>query len=205
MSQTRRSLLRRIGAVGLAGTGLLLSSSPAAAKPYVDWEPAHSSNFTGGNRGAAEIDWVVIHTVQGSASGAVSWFQNPNSNVSAHYTIAQDGHRYQSVSDLNVAWHAGGQNYNDWSIGVEHGGYVSGNYEEVQYQESAEIVSFVCDQYNVPKQHPTGVAPCDAANPANGGIIGHHQVPEYDCWYNDHTDPGGNWDWGHYIDLVNDY
>jgi N-acetyl-anhydromuramyl-L-alanine amidase AmpD len=200
MSQTRRDVLKRVGTIGIASVGgSVLTSGTAAAKPSVDWVPAHSSNYTGANRGAGYIDWVIIHTVQGSASSAVNWFQNPDANVSAHYTIAQDGYRYQSVSDMNIAWHAGGSNYNDYSVGIEHGGYVSGTYEDAQYRASAKIVSWLCDQYGVPKQHPANV-PYDAANPANGGVISHEQVPS-----NGHTDPGPNWNWSYYMDLVRSY
>ena len=198
--ESRRNLLKKLGAastVGLGGATAL--SGTAAAKPAVDWETAHSSNYTSANRGAGYIDWIVIHTVQGSAQSAVNWFQDPDADVSAHYTIAQDGYKYQSVSDINIAWHAGGSNYNTYSVGLEHGGYVSGTYEDAQYRSSAELVSWLCDQYGVPKQHPSSV-PYDAANPANGGIIAHSQVPE-----STHTDPGSNWDWDYYIDLVNSY
>ncbi|WP_084156825.1 N-acetylmuramoyl-L-alanine amidase [Haladaptatus cibarius] len=199
-NSTRRDVLKHLGAVGVAGLGgAAAMSGTAAAKPSVDWEPADSSNFSGANRGAGYIDWVIIHTVQGSASSAVNWFQNPDANVSAHYTVSESGYEYQSVSDQNIAWHAGGSNYNTYSVGIEHGGYVSGTYEDAQYRASAKLASWLCDQYGVPKQHPSNV-PYDAANPANGGIIAHSQVPE-----STHTDPGSNWDWGYYIDLVNSY
>ncbi|WP_423743299.1 peptidoglycan recognition family protein (plasmid) [Haladaptatus sp. SPP-AMP-3] len=196
---SRRNLLKTIGVAGTAGLGAAAFSGTAAAKPTVDWEVADSSNYTAANRGAAEIDWVIIHTVQGSASGAVSWFQNPDADVSAHYTVSESGYKYQSVSDINIAWHAGDWDYNQYSVGIEHGGYVSGTYEDAQYRASAKLASWLCDQYGVPKQHPTSV-PSDAANPANGGIIGHEQVPA-----SSHTDPGSNWDWDYYIDLVNSY
>ncbi|NEU58644.1 N-acetylmuramoyl-L-alanine amidase [Halorussus sp. MSC15.2] len=197
---TRRDVLKRAataGVVGLGGTAL--ASGTAAAKPAVDWEPADSSNFTAADRGAGKIDWIVIHTVQGSASSAVNWFQNPDANVSAHYTVSEGGHKYQSVSDINIAWHAGGSNYNTYSVGIEHGGYVSETYEDAQYRASAKLTSWLCDQYGVPKQHPSSV-PYDAKNPANGGVIAHSQVPE-----STHTDPGANWDWGYYMDLVRSY
>ncbi len=122
-TSTRRDVLKRaatVGVVGLGGTAL--TSGSAAAKPTVDWEPAHSSNYTGANRGAGKIDWIVIHTVQGSASSTVNWFQNPDADVSARYTISESGYEYQSVSDMNIAWHAGGSNYNTYSVGIEHGG-----------------------------------------------------------------------------------
>ncbi|MFH5797428.1 N-acetylmuramoyl-L-alanine amidase [Haladaptatus sp. CMAA 1911] len=196
---SRRNFLKTVGAAGTAGIGAVALSGTAAAKPTVDWEPADSSNYTGADRGAAEIDWVIIHTVQGSASSAVNWFQNPDADVSAHYTVSEGGYKYQSVSDINIAWHAGNWSYNQYSVGIEHGGYVSESYEDAQYRASAKLASWLCEQYGVPKQHPSSV-PSDAANPANGGIISHEQVPE-----NSHTDPGPNWDWDYYIDLVNSY
>ncbi|MFC4549447.1 MULTISPECIES: N-acetylmuramoyl-L-alanine amidase [Halorussus] len=197
---SRRNILKKFGAASTASlAGAAALTGTAAAKPSVDWEAAHSSNYTSADRGAGYIDWIVIHTVQGSAQSAVNWFQDPDADVSAHYTVAQDGYRYQSVSDINIAWHAGGSNYNTYSVGIEHGGYVSGTYEDAQYRASAKLASWLCDQYGVPKQHPSSV-PYDAANPANGGIIAHSQVPE-----STHTDPGSNWDWDYYIDLVNSY
>ncbi|WP_266078999.1 N-acetylmuramoyl-L-alanine amidase [Haladaptatus caseinilyticus] len=198
--QSRRDLLKKIGAAGTAGIGATaLSSSTAVAKPAVDWEPAHSSNYTAANRGAAEIDAIVIHVAQGSAEGTVNWFQNPDANVSAHYTIRDDGYKYQSVSDINEAWHAGGVSwYNDATIGIEHGGYVSSGFPTAQYQSSAELVRWLCDQYNIPKSRVSGVASCNGES----GIMGHHQVPETDCGYNDHTDPGPNWDWDYYMSLI---
>ncbi len=190
IDSTRRDVLRRIGAVGMAGLGgTALASSSVAAKPSVDWKPADASNYTGANRSAGDINWVIIHVVQGSASSAVNWFQNPDADVSAHYTVAKDGHRYQSVSDQNTAWHAGNSGYNQQSIGIEHGGYVSDSFTADQYQSSATLTSWLCEQYGVPKQHP--------ADPATAGVIGHAQVPG-----STHTDPGGNWNWGHYMDLV---
>lgn len=200
MSQTRRDLLKRVGTIGVAGVGgAVLSSSAVAAKPAVDWRPAHSSNYTAANRGAAEIDAIVIHVAQGSAEGTVSWIQNPDSNVSAHYTIRDDGYKYQSLSDINIGWHAGGVSwYNNATIGIEHGGYVSSGFPDAQYRSSAELVRWLCNEYNIPKSRVSGIASCGGES----GIMGHHQVPETDCGWNDHTDPGSNWDWGYYMSLI---
>ncbi|WP_330633187.1 N-acetylmuramoyl-L-alanine amidase [Halocatena halophila] len=166
------------------------------------WDPAHSSNYTSASRGAQKINWIVIHVTEGSYSGSISWLKNPNSNVSAHYVIRNaDGHTTQMVRHKDVAWHAGGQNYNTHSIGIEHEGHVGKTtFTDAMYQKSAAIVRTLCEQYNIPKRRPSGVAPCDAT--AGGGIIGHHQVPEADCGPNDHTDPGSTWDWEKFMALV---
>ncbi|WP_276281452.1 N-acetylmuramoyl-L-alanine amidase [Halorussus caseinilyticus] len=176
-----------------------MSGSAAADMPAVDWVPADSSNYTSANRGASDINWIIIHTVQGSASSAVNWFQDPDADVSAHFTTAEDGYLYQSLSEINIGWHAGNWSYNEASVGIEHGGYVSGTYEDAQYRKSADLVAYLCEQYDIPKQRATWV-PTDAADNTTGGIIGHDQVPG-----SSHTDPGDNWDWDYFIDLVNSY
>jgi len=198
--ESRRDLLKKLGAASTVGVGATaLSTGSAAAKPAVDWEPAHSSNYTSANRGAPEIAGIVIHVAQGSAEGAVAWFQNPDANVSAHYTIRDDGYKYQSLSDINIGWHAGGtQWYTDHTIGIEIGGYVSSGFPDAQYESAAELVRWLCDEYNVPKSRISGVGDCYG----EAGIMGHHQVPETDCGYNDHTDPGPNWDWDYFMSLI---
>ncbi|SIR49813.1 N-acetylmuramoyl-L-alanine amidase [Haladaptatus litoreus] len=207
MKQTRRNLLKQFGAAGAIGLGSVGLSGTASAHvqdPYADrWVAADSSNYSNTNRSSNSINWVVIHVTQGSYSGAVSWLQNPDSNVSAQYVMRNsDGHTTQMVHNEDTAWHAGGTNYNAHSVGIEHEGWVGEtNFTDALYQKSANIVSWLCDTYGISKTHPTGVAPCDARD--GSGIIGHHQVPESDCGYNDHTDPGSTWDWNYFMSLVN--
>ena len=90
------------------------------------WVPAHSSNYTASNRPSSyPIRYIVIHVTQGSYAGAISWFQNPSSNVSAHYVIrSSDGAITQMVREKDIAWHAGNWTYNTQSIGIEHEGWV---------------------------------------------------------------------------------
>lgn len=73
-----------------------------------------------------KIDTIVIHfTANGSLDGAVSWFKNPNSKVSAHYLIDRDGTIVQMVKEQDKAWHAGRsslggrRDVNQRSIGIE--------------------------------------------------------------------------------------
>src|SRR6056297_2891528 len=198
---SRRNILKKLGAASTAGVAgaASLSGTAAADMPAVEWVPADSSNYTSASRGASEINWIIIHTVQGTASGAVSWFQNPDANVSAHFTTAEDGYLYQSLSEQNIGWHAGNWSYNEASIGIEHGGYVSGTYEDAQYRKTADLCAYLCEQYGIPKKRATYV-PSDSNDNETGGIIGHDQVPG-----SSHTDPGDNWDWSYFIDLVNSY
>ena len=66
------------------------------------------------------INRIVIHITDGGAriDGPISWFQNPESRVSAHYIVGQDGEVVQMVHDRDIAWHANSANGD--TIGIEH-------------------------------------------------------------------------------------
>jgi len=73
------------------------------------------------------IDTVVVHaTVFETADEVVKHFANPETSVSAHYTIDRDGTVVSHVPEESRAWHAGESrmkdgrvNVNDFSIGIE--------------------------------------------------------------------------------------
>ncbi len=160
-----------------------------AGKPPVVWYPAAEGNYTGASRGPEPIDYIVIHVTQGSWSSAINWFQNPDSNVSAHYVIrSSDGKIAQCVGDRNIAYHAGNWTYNERSIGLEHEGFIDdpGWFTEAMYRSSAKLAAFLIGRWGVPL-HRTY-------------IIGHSEVPGAD-----HTDPGKWWWWSYYMDMVRDY
>ncbi|RMI30258.1 N-acetylmuramoyl-L-alanine amidase [Streptomyces triticirhizae] len=160
-----------------ADVGVLSEDYPPAL-----WAPAHSANYSTGRTQA--IDTVVIHVTQGSYAGSISWFQNPASQVSAHYTIrSSDGEVTQSVRDRDTAWHARGGNA--YSIGIEHEGWVDEPswFTDAMYRSSAALTRHLAAKHGIPlnRQH----------------IVGHVEVPG-----NDHTDPGPHWDWDYYMELV---
>jgi hypothetical protein len=71
------------------------------------WKAASSSNYSSGRSGYS-VKYVVIHDVEGSYSGAISWFQNSAAQASAHYVIrSSDGQITQMVDESNTAWHDG--------------------------------------------------------------------------------------------------
>ena len=151
---------------------------------------AHSSNYTSGSRGSADIDVVVIHTVQGSYAGCISWFQNSSANVSAHYVVrSSDGEVTQMLSESDIGWHAGNRSYNERSVGIEHEGYVQEPgtwYTDTMYDSSAALTADIADRNGIPVDR--------------SHIIGHVEVPGAT-----HTDPGSGWDWSHYMDRVNHF
>ncbi len=170
----------------LEGDGGLGSVSLALGYPQAIWNPAYSGNFAAGNRGAAQINYVVIHTTQGSYGGTINWFKNPSAMVSSHYVVrSSDGQVTQMVDDSDVAWHDAC--FNSETIGIEHEGFVDDPgrwYTEAMYMQSAKLTAWVADQYGIAKDH--------------AHIMGHGEAP--DC--SDHTDPGAGWNWTHYLDLV---
>ncbi len=189
-----------------ARLGVTQAVSASADYGPARWVPASTSNYTAGRTGGS-IQYVVIHTMQGSYSGSTSWFQNPAAMASAHYNIrSSDGEITQMVAHSNTAWHAGNWNINQRSIGIEHEGYVADPgrwYTEAMYVASARLTRALCDRYGIP---------IDRAH-----IIGHYQVPASgsgapcgtgatNCGgAGHHTDPGNGgagWNWSHYLDLV---
>ena len=66
-----------------------------------------------------EISAIVLHNTSGKASGAVKWFQDPKSQVSAHYVVTRGGAVIQCVDEKDAAWHAGNRDINHASIGIE--------------------------------------------------------------------------------------
>jgi N-acetyl-anhydromuramyl-L-alanine amidase AmpD len=165
-----------------------------ARKPPVVWYPAHRSNYTAANRGAPQIDKIVIHVTQGSWSSAINWFQSPSSDASAHYVVrSHDGKIAQCVSDINIAWHAGNWPVNRNSIGIEHEGFIDDPkwFTPEMYRASAKLAAYLCRRYRIPidRQH----------------VIGHNEVPGcpgegggVSC----HTDPGRRWWWSYYMKHV---
>lgn len=76
--------------------------------------------------GIIQPQFLVIHYTAGSsAEGAVSWFQNRESKVSAHLVIARDGTITQMVAFNRLAQHAGNSQWgsltglNRYTIGIE--------------------------------------------------------------------------------------
>lgn len=69
--------------------------------PDADWRP--SPNRTIGRPGA-RIRAVVLHISQGSYASGVDWLANPQSGVSAHFIVGEDGAVTQLVDTADTAW-----------------------------------------------------------------------------------------------------
>jgi MYXO-CTERM domain-containing protein len=146
--------------------------------------PAHVDNYSDYSRGPNDIDYVIVHTVQGSYSGCISWFQNPDASVSAHYVVrSSDGAVTQMVGEDDVGWHAGNWDYNLASVGIEHEGYVDAPetwYTDEMYAGSGALTADIIARNGISLDR--------------SHIIGHNEVPGAT-----HTDPGDGWDWDRYL------
>ncbi|MFD9497727.1 N-acetylmuramoyl-L-alanine amidase [Streptomyces sp. NPDC060035] len=158
-------------------------STLSADYPPARWVPANSANYSNGRSSA--ITKVVVHVTQGSYAGTINWFQNPSAGVSAHYVVrSSDGQVTQMVRDGDTGFHA--RSANAYAVGIEHEGYVDNPswFTDAMYRSSADLTRHLANRYGIPK--------------TRAYIVGHNEVPG-----NDHTDPGPNWNWNYYMQLVN--
>ena len=165
--------------------------------PVVEYCPASTSNYSLESRTAKDINYIVIHTVQGSMGSAIRTFGSSELSYprSAHYTVGRSGKVVKSVPVKKVAWHAGtsplgsGERHesrvlNSNSIGIEHEGFVDDSDfpTKNQYFTSAALTRYLCQLYNIPmnREH----------------IVGHDEIKSTK------GDPGPNWNWDYYMNLV---
>jgi hypothetical protein len=185
--------MRRAAAV--AAALLALASAPLAPAAFV---PASPRNYAHTHRPASAITMLVVHAIEGTAGGAISWFRNPRARASANYVVSRDGDVTQMVPNWFVAWHAGNGYVNRHSIGIEHEGYtnVPAIFTDAEYRASAKLAASLLARYpiSLDRRH----------------VIGHSEVPDPNHrgrfgGYSHHTDPGRTWDWRRYMNYLSSY
>ena len=122
--------------------------------PYPFIESPHQTAASGRSIGV-----VVIHTMEiaeraGAAEICARWFENPASEVSAHYCVDADS-IVQCVREEDIAWHARGGNAN--SIGIELAGYAGQRalgwndaYSRAVVERASRLTADVCARYGIP-------------------------------------------------------
>jgi hypothetical protein len=178
-----------------ASASLVLTS---ADYPIARWVPAAPTNFTVANRQHDyQIDFIIIHDIEGTAASAIRAFQNPTRHGSSHYVISNRGQVTEMVAEKDIAWHAGNWDYNTHSIGIEHQGFAAtGGFTSAEYHASAHLAASICSRWGVPinRRH----------------VIGHYQVPDPNNpklfgGTEHHTDPGPHWQWTYFMNLAKAY
>jgi N-acetylmuramoyl-L-alanine amidase len=106
------------------------------------------------------INSIIIHyTGMKTAEEALNRLCDVTSEVSAHYTIDEDGTIYNHVDPAKRAWHAGVsawrelKNFNDFSIGIElvNPGHEYGYraFPDVQIDALVALMKNLFDQYQI--------------------------------------------------------
>jgi N-acetylmuramoyl-L-alanine amidase len=147
------------------------------------------------------VDMVIIHTCEGNYSGCWSWLTNPAAGASAHYVVADFGEVSQLVRESNRAWHIAatydcsrndgvdcgrnGQSSNNFTVGIEHGGFASqSSFPPAQIDASAALSCDISRDHGVPRDR--------------NHFVAHGQLQPWN-----RTDPGPNWPWTSYIQKIN--
>lgn len=183
--------------------------------PLAKWNAAYSGNF---GTQLIQQKFVVVHDVEGSYLGCISWFKNTTAEVSAHYVLnshpngvtnklpnstpdAPVGEVTQMVEEKYRAWHVGC--WNSYMIGIEHEGYagVSGWYTPECYTASSKLVNYLCEKYNIPKDRNHVIAHSEHQNTTWRNWV-NTTSQGFDPTCNTHTDPGIYWNWTTFMNLV---
>lgn len=174
--------------------------APGPDYPASLWRPsANYSNRPGGAIG--DPGMVIIHSCEGSYAGCWSWLKNPASGVSAHYVIKEDGEEItQLVRESKKAWHISasydcdrnsdvecwrnGYSSNHFTVGIEHAGYAGqASWDPTLIDESAKLVCNITEDQDIPRD--------------SYHIVSHGQLQPWN-----RVDPGPNWPWDDYLDLI---
>ncbi|MFP2911705.1 N-acetylmuramoyl-L-alanine amidase, partial [Pyxidicoccus sp. 3LFB2] len=162
------------------------------------WRPSPNYNArpTGTN-----VSMIIIHTCEGGYAGCWGWLANSASGVSAHYVVNESGSEIsQLVRESSRAWHVGasyscslngnvdcglnGASVNNFSVGIEHGGFASqSSFPAGQIAASARLS-------------------CDISRGQGITRDSYHIVAHGRLQPATRTDPGPNWPWSNYISQI---
>jgi N-acetylmuramoyl-L-alanine amidase len=132
---------------------------------FLRYSPNHST------RPFVPISLIVMHyTGMVSGTAALEWLCNPESKVSAHYLVEENGDIFQMVEEDRRAWHAGVSawgthtNINDVSIGIEvvNPGHTHGYqpFPAVQMEAVSALTQDIMQRHDIPA----------------AGVVGHSDV-----------------------------
>lgn len=128
----------------------------------IDWRP--SPNY---DERRAPLRFIVLHyTGMTDGEAAVRWLTNPESRVSAHYLVHEDGRMVQMVEETDRAWHAGAGSWqgltdlNSRSIGIEiqNPGHEWGYrpFPDAQMRSVLRLVATLCVRHRIDRADVIG-------------------------------------------------
>ncbi|MBG6112170.1 N-acetylmuramoyl-L-alanine amidase [Flavobacterium sp. CG_23.5] len=118
---------------------------------------------------------IIHHTAQDSIQQTIKTFTLANTQVSAHYVIANDGRVIQMLNDYLRAWHAGAGSWgkntdiNSASIGIELDNNGTKPFSELQINSLLALLTKLKKDYNIPAQNIIGhsdIAPARKKDPS---------------------------------------
>jgi hypothetical protein len=169
VQQTTTQTTPATGTSGAPATG----GSGAGQYSGATWMPVGSANHGGAMTGHVGL---VLHVCQGDGS-QFGWFNNPKSEVSAHFWVSKTGQVEQYVDGNTEAYHAADANgtYN----GVETEGFATDPLTDQQITSIAGIYQWGVKSYGWPKQLCDTVGGAGFAWHGLGGAAwgGHNQCP----------------------------
>jgi N-acetyl-anhydromuramyl-L-alanine amidase AmpD len=152
-------------------------------------------NHFGERPDKVKIDTLIIHSMYAKGFGARQFDPKlclrilEREGVSAHYSISRSGRVFQSVAEDKRAWHAGVSklpfrddervNINDFSIGIELIASTKSGFSSRQYLSLAALSKEICSRHKIKI------------------ILGHQHISP-----GRKSDPGNNFDWQHYLTLI---
>ena len=127
----------------------------------------YSPNFDIKKRKAKDIKFIVFHyTGMNNEKKAINKLTNPESKVSSHYFIKNNGEILTLVPDLYVAWHAGVsswkkyQSLNKNSIGIEISNpghnFKYKNFSKNQINTIIKLSRFLIKKYKIKSENFLG-------------------------------------------------
>jgi len=127
--------------------------------PLAQWVP--SANYS-----ARRPQYIVIHYTAhqdvGRSLATLTDASRGERRVSAHYLIGKDGSRYQLVSDLHSAWHAGAGRWgtithlNQVSIGIELDNDGYSPFPDALIESLLVLLDDLCTRWQIPRHHILG-------------------------------------------------
>lgn len=183
----------------------------------------HAKNYTPASRPLTSIRLIVIHDMEASqgtttAEAVGNYFAGPDApQASAHVGFDEhEGCIYVPAHD--IAW--GAPNANTYGYQIEHAGYAKNNRGDwlnpdnrMMLERSAEWAAIKATEFGIKLHHMTdddNIYAAMTGSSEHSGFVGHLDVSRVSAARNllgdhTHTDPGENWPWGYYIDLVKHY
>jgi len=127
--------------------------------PLAQWHP--SPNYS-----VRRPQYIVIHyTAHQNVERSLATLTDASRGerrVSAHYLIGKDGTRYQLVSDVHSAWHAGPgrwgtiSNLNQVSIGIELDNDGYSPFTDKLIESLLLLLDDLCARWQIPRHHILG-------------------------------------------------